>query len=146
MKKLVLMLAVITSTFLCAAAREVNVSEKVKKSFTAEFAAAQDVVWTTTSNYYRASFLYNGSYVNAYYSIDEDLVAVTRNISPADLPVSLQAAVKKNYSTYWVSDLFEISNAEGTSYYITLENAETTTILKSIAGGAWTNYKKIHKS
>lgn len=72
-----------------------NVSEKVKKSFTAEFAAAQDVVWTTTSNYYRASFLYNGSYVNAYYSIDEDLVAVTRNISPADLPVSLQAAVKR---------------------------------------------------
>ena len=49
-----------------------------------------------------------------------ELMGLTRYISSLDLPISLQAGLKKDYSNYWISDLFEVSNSEGTGYYITL--------------------------
>lgn len=145
MKKLVLTLAIAVST-LCAFAREVNVSDKVLKAFNTEFTAAKEVEWSISKDFYKASFIYNGNYVYAFYGMDDELVAVTRNISPSDLPINLQTSIKKSYASYWVSDLFELNNETGTSYYITLENADTKLVLKSEAGAAWNSYKKISKS
>ncbi|MBK8953697.1 MAG: hypothetical protein IPM85_17145 [Chitinophagaceae bacterium] len=145
MKKLVLTLAVAVST-MCAFAREVNVSEKVLKAFNTEFTAAKEVEWSINKDFYKASFVYNGNYVYAFYNMEDELIAVTRNISPAGLPMNLQTSIKKNYSDYWVSDLFELNNEDGTAYYITLENADTKLVLRSQAGAAWGNYKKVNKS
>jgi len=39
-----------------------------------------------------------------------------------------------------------LSNAEGTSYYITLEQADSKLILKSEDGSNWSVYKKAVKS
>ena len=70
---------------------------------------------------------------------------MTRNISSLELPISLQANLKNNYSKYWISDLFEVSNQEGTSYYITMENADSKIVLKSSGNGRWNTYKKMAK-
>ncbi|MGZ8517547.1 MAG: hypothetical protein ACXWWD_09360 [Chitinophagaceae bacterium] len=69
---------------------------------------------------------------------------MTRNISSLELPISLQTNLKNNYSKYWISDLFEISNNEGTSYYITLENADSKIVLKSDSN-KWNTFKKMAK-
>jgi hypothetical protein len=62
-----------------------------------------------------------------------------------DLPISLQSSLKKGYEGYWISDLFEVSNNEGTNYYITMENADSKVVLKSTSGGNWNNFKKLAK-
>src|SRR5687768_18617525 len=130
MKKIIIMLAVAISS-LTAFAREENVSTTVLTSFNKQFTGATEVQWTTTNDYYKAAFVYNGQNVSAFYQLDGGLIAMTRNISSLELPISLQTNLKNNYSKYWISDLFEISNSEGTSYYVTLENADSKIVLKS---------------
>ena len=130
---------------LAAFAGEENVSPKVLDAFNQEFKATTQVEWATGENYYRASFIYNNKHVFAYYNMDGELLALTRYLSSMDLPLNLQTGLKKDYSNYWISDLFEVSRDGGTHYYITLENADTRLILQSSGTEGWDVYKKINK-
>jgi hypothetical protein len=144
MKKIIITLAVAISS-LTAFAGEENVSSSVLKAFNKEFAGVKEVKWTTAENYYKAEFVFNGQNVTAFYQVDGEMMALTRNISSLELPISLQTNLKNNYSGYWISDLFEMSNSEGTSYYITMENADSKVVLKSVGSGKWTSFKKMSK-
>jgi len=145
MKKMILTLAIAVSSF-AVFAREENVSKKVLDEFKTEFTTAKEVEWTTGRDYYRASFKYNEKYVFAYYSLEGDLLGLTRYISPADLPISLQINLKKKSDGYWISDLFEVAKNGTTSYYLTLENADSKTVLKSSGGSDWEVFKSVKKS
>ncbi|MBL7733381.1 MAG: hypothetical protein JNM88_19595 [Chitinophagaceae bacterium] len=145
MKKMILTLAIAVST-VGAFAREANVSEKVLNAFNTEFKAATNVEWTIATDYYMASFQYNEKYINAFYSTEGELLGLSRNLSPADLPLNLQTSLKKEYADYWISDLLEVAKSEGTSYYITLEDADSKIVLKASGGNGWTNYKKVKKA
>lgn len=122
-----------------------NINPKVLHSFKTEFSTAQKVVWTASPDFYRASFEINDRKVVAYYTTDGELIGLTRNISSAQLPVHLQGSIKNNYSDYWISDLFEVSNNNGTSYYVTLEDGENKLVLTSEDGSDWSTYKKDRK-
>jgi hypothetical protein len=145
MKKIIITLAVALST-LSSFAREVEVSSRVLDKFKSEFAGAKEVSWTAGENFYKAEFVYNDQHVFAFYSTTGELLGLTRYISSLDLPINLQASLKKNYGNYWISDLFEVSNEEGTGYYLTMENADSKVVLKSTGGGSWDVYKKIAKA
>ena len=145
MKKMILTLAIAMST-LCSFAREVEVNSRVLNAFRQEFTGAKEVSWTAGSNYYRVMFVYNDQYVSAFYTQEGELMAVTRYISSLDLPISLQSNLKKNYNDYWISDLFEVSNNDGTSYYITLEDADMKIVLKSDGTAGWSIYQKTTKT
>jgi hypothetical protein len=145
MKKIIMTLAVALST-LCSFAGEENVNAKVLNAFNSEFASATEIKWTAGKNYYKAAFVFNNQYVFAFYNTEGELLGLTRYISSLDLPLNLQTDLKKGYSNYWISDLFEVSNNEGTGYYITLENADTRIVLKSSGGNDWSVYQKITKA
>jgi hypothetical protein len=115
------------------------------KSFRSAFKSATEVSWSVTENLYKANFSLNGQYVSAFYNAEGQMIALTKNLSSLELPIALQAKLKKNYDGYWISDLIEVAGEEGTSYYITLENADTKLILKS-SGLDWSSYKKQRKS
>jgi CRISPR/Cas system-associated exonuclease Cas4 (RecB family) len=123
-----------------------NVSEKVLDAFKTEFNTVNDVEWTIGSDYYKASFVYNEKHVFAFYNMDGELLGLTRYISPIDLPLNLQVSLKKNNDSYWISDLFEVAKNGMTSYYITIENADTKTVLKSTGGNDWEKFKTVKKS
>jgi hypothetical protein len=146
MKKIIVTLAIAIST-LGAFAGEVKVSSRVLDAFQSEFKTATEVNWTEGSNFYKATFVFNGQHVSAFYNTDGELMGTTRYISSLDLPINLQASLKRGYSNYWIADLFEVSNSEGTSYYITMENADSKIVLKSASGdSSWKAYKKITKA
>ncbi len=145
MKKIIVTLAVALST-MCSFAGEVKVSSRVLDAFNSNFASAKEVSWTATNSYYKASFVFNDQYVFAFYGTDGELMGLTRYISSVDLPITLQAGLKKDYSNYWITDLFEVSNNEGTGYYITLENADSKVVLKSTGGENWKTYQKKTKA
>jgi hypothetical protein len=145
MKKIFLSAALAIITGLAVSAENPEVNAQVLAAFKNQFPAASETEWSTGSEYYKASFVYNNNYVNAYYTSEGEFLATIRNISSVDLPVVLQANLKKNYGSFWVSELFELSKQDGTSYSVTLENADEKIILKSVNGTAWTVFKKTGK-
>ena len=140
MKKMILVLAVIVSA-MSAFASDEKVNAKVLQAFQTEFNVAKNVSWTTGENYFKAEFVFNNQRVQAFYSVEGELLGLTRYITLPDLPLSLQANLKKNYSDYWISDVFEVSKSDATGYYITLEDADTRLVMKSTDGEEWTVYK-----
>lgn len=146
MKKMILSLAIALTTLGAFAAGEENVNQKVLDAFKNEFNTAREVEWAAGADYYRAAFVYNEKYVFAYYSTEGDLLGITRYISPADLPMNLQISLKKKYSSYWISDLFEVAKNETTSYYITVEDADAKIVLKSTGGSDWSVFKTVKKA
>ena len=145
MKKMILTLAIALST-MCSFAREVEVNSRVLNAFETEFTGATGVNWTAGDNYYKVAFVYNDQHVCAFYSTEGRMIGMTRYISSLDLPMSLQTSLKKGYNNYWISDLFELSNDDGTAYYITVEDADSKVVLKSQGTSGWSVYKKSTKS
>jgi len=146
MKKMILSLAIALTTLSAFAAGEENVNQKVLDAFKNEFNTVREVEWAAGADYYRAAFVYNEKYVFAYYSTEGDLLGITRYISPVDLPMNLQISLKKKYSSYWISDLFEVAKNETTSYYITVEDADAKIVLKSTGGSDWSVFKTEKKA
>ena len=143
MKKMIMTLAIALSS-LAVFAGEENVSQKVLDAFKNEFSIAQQVEWTVGDSYYKAAFVYNNQHVFAFYDMDGELIGLTRYMSSVDLPINLQLSMKKG-NGYWISDLFEVAKNESTTYYVTLETADTKIVLKSADGNSWENYQKTKK-
>jgi hypothetical protein len=146
MKRLVLTLTIALSLIsLSSFATDKEVNPAALKSFNSSFKNATEVNWTISKEYFKANFALNGQYVAAYYDAEGKLLALTRNISTSQLPIGLQVNLKKNYDGLWISDLVEITNDEGTTYYVTLENADTKLVLRSNYQN-WEKFKKQSKS
>jgi CRISPR/Cas system-associated exonuclease Cas4 (RecB family) len=145
MKKMILTMVIAISS-LAVSAREAEVNKKVLDAFKTEFTTARDVEWTVGKDFYKAAFIFNDKHVFAYYNIDGDLLGLTRYISPVDMPLNLQISLKEKSNGYWISDLFEMAKNGTTSYYLTIENAETKTVLKSTSGSDWEEFKTVKKS
>jgi hypothetical protein len=122
-----------------------NVNEQVISAFKKDFATAQDVSWEKSKEISKATFKLNDQVMFAYYAEGGNLLAVIRNIVSTQLPINLLSDLKKNYSGYWISDLFEMASDDATSYYVTVENGDQSIVLKSSGLNAWETFKKEKK-
>lgn len=146
MKSLLIVLTVLSSLFTTSTYASNDVSTPALRSFQKAFGTATDVVWTTTSSdLYKVNFVLNSQHASAYYNQEGDLMAITRNISSLQLPVVLQASLKKEYQDQWITELFEVSNETGVHYYVTLEDADNKIVLKSNTSAGWSVYLKTRK-
>ena len=144
MKKMILLWAMsLATTILFASPKVVN--PKVLEAFRKEFVNVQEVKWTEGSDFCIAQFMYNGQSVRAYYSNSGESLGLFRYISSLNLPVRLQLSLKKRYSNFWITDLYEISKGSGTNYFITIEDAVESVMLKASSGGDWVRIKSIEK-
>lgn len=138
MKKLIITMTMIITFITSAVAGDEKIRNEVQKAFTSRFSGAKHVTWKNGIDYYKATFNYNDNWMYVYYSKDAELMAEGRNLLFTQLPFYLQNNLKSRYSDYWITELFELSNDDGFRYYITLQNAEHSIILKSSNGGSWT--------
>ena len=122
-----------------------NVNDKVQTSFKQEFATAQNVVFSKTNNYIKAAFTLNNQVMEAYYTADGEMIGVSKNLLSTELPIGLQVDLKRDYTDYWISDLFEFATNSNSSYFITVENADQKITLQS-NGNEWIVYKKAKKA
>jgi hypothetical protein len=123
-----------------------DVSNQVAASFSKDFATAKDVKWQKSANYIKATFMLDNEVMYAYYNENGEQIGVVRNILSDKLPINLMSGLKKNYSNYWISDLFEMATESQSNYYVTLETADETLVLKSNGTNEWTVYKRTKKS
>lgn len=136
---LVAMLLTASSTF---ATPTDDSNEAVKVAFHKDFKKAELTSTEVKATYTKLTFKLNGVVMYAFYSDNGQLLAVTRNITSNQLPIQLLLEVKKNYSDYWISDLFELTGDGASNYYITLENADQRVTLRSNGSDTWETYEK----
>jgi len=146
MKKIMMMLVLVlmVSTTFAFRNKEV-ISKQAVNAFKNEFASATDVAWSVGKSYYKVAFTMDDQKLFAYYNNQGEFIAVSRFISSSQLPLNLQSNLKKIYSNYWISDLFEMTTNDATNYYVTFENADTKIVLKSTDGSSWSVYQKSKK-
>ena len=122
-----------------------GINDKAVSSFNQEFAQASEAKWEAKNDFSKVTFTLNNQVMFAYYGNNGDLIAVIKNISSAQLPLNLLSKVKKDYQSSWISGLFEMSDTAETSYYLTLEDGDNTTVLKSTNGSSWEVFRKTKK-
>ena len=143
MKLLIIALSLFTTVLAKTGyANETVITPVVLNNFQNSFADANNVSWSEVNGMYKARFYVNKQFITGYYNVDGDLVAMIKNISTSELPKSLQASLRNSIGQFWITDLFEIINEDGKSYYITLENADSQVVLKSESNKKWSVYKK----
>ena len=147
MKKIMMTLALaLTLSTMYAFTGEEAINKQALNAFKTEFASATDAAWTVGSDYYKVTFTMNDQKLFAYYSMNGEFMAVTRFISSFQLPLNLQSSLKRSNTNYWITDLFEMANHDGTSYYVTLETADSKIVLKSTDGSDWSVFQKSKKA
>jgi hypothetical protein len=111
----------------------------IRTSFSRDFQNAQLVSTQDYNSFTKVTFKMNDVVMFAFYNTNGELLAVTRNIVSSQLPVNLLTSLKKHYGNNWITDLFELSGNEQNCYYISLENADSKTTLRS-NGSDWEVY------
>jgi hypothetical protein len=146
MKKITMILALVLtiSTSFAFTGKEA-INQQAVYAFKTEFAGATDAAWTIGSHFDKVTFTMNKQILFAYYNKSGEFMAVTQYISSLELPRYLQRSIKKSYGNYWISDLFKITKHDETSYYVTLENADSKIVLKSDNGSSWAVFQKSEK-
>lgn len=118
------------------------VNSVVLNSFNKTYANATAPDWTVTKDFIRVRFTWEGEILYAYYNTLGEQLAVTRNIKPSQLPITLAAVIKSKYSDYYLADLFEISSETETFYYATIRKGNCAIVLKASPSDPWRVYKK----
>lgn len=146
MKKIILAFSLVIITASSAFAEGGKIPARALVSFQTEFSEAQEINWSPVNDYYVAKFVLHGQNIFAYYTAEGDFLSTARHLSSLQLPINLLRGLKNDYNSYWVTDLIEVSNSDGTAYYVTLENAEKQLMLKSKNSGYWNSYSKKQKA
>jgi hypothetical protein len=121
-----------------------NDNDNISAYFHKDFRQAEILETKANADYTKLTFKMNNMILTAFYTNKGELLAVTHNITSTQLPLSLLMQVKHDYSSYWISDLFELNANGETNYYLTLENTEKKVTLRS-NNNNWEVYSKAAK-
>ena len=125
---------------LCSFAKPVDsINGEIKASFQKSFQNGRIISTEVRKGFTKLTFKMNDVIMYAFYSDNGELLAVTRNITSSQLPMSLMMSLKNEYTGYWITDLFELSGDGLNSYYVSLENADLKLVLRS-NGDTWEVY------
>ncbi|MDI3318601.1 hypothetical protein [Pinibacter soli] len=122
-----------------------NPISNAQANFNKQFKQATNVNWSKVGEREKVCFTLDGRAVCAYYDTDGKLYSITRSLLSTELPLILSADLKQSYSDFWITNISEVANGEGTTYYATLENADHELVLKSTNISEWSVYQKFKK-
>ena len=124
---------------------EADVNQLAVRSFHKDFTTAKNIKWEQKTGYVKVEFTMNEQVLFAYYDNDGKLTAIVRNLVSDQLPINLLTGLKKEYTGYWISELFELASDDQTTYYVTLENADKKIVLRSNGVDTWDVFSKTRK-
>jgi hypothetical protein len=119
-------------------------SPEVLNSFYYSFAQNTPVAWSTFRDLYKADVTINNKRLSIFYNADGESVAVAQYILINDIPESLRSDLMKTVGADTIKETFEVSNTQGSNYYVTVENEKQTKILVAF-GNKWKVFQKINK-
>ncbi len=135
------MLTVITSAAI--ANPDPSSEEKAKETFKREFAGAESVIWKESGDFYKVSFVLSGNPVEAYFNADGELEGSARFLTVNELPLSILTSFTKRFDKADVLDIYEVNNADGTSYRFTFKQDNKKYRVKMDTAGNISEKEKI---
>jgi hypothetical protein len=124
MKKLILSFAMLVSLVATSFAAGTG-KNPVETIFARQFAGAEHVKWSAAQDgLSKVTFTLAGIRTEAYYSQEAELLGTLRNLFYSQLPLSVMQTVNNKFTGGVVIEIMEITNAEGTSYRVILEQKE----------------------
>ena len=141
MKKRIIALstAIIMITSMSFASDVRAIPTSVVTAFEHEFEEANNINWINTNDFYKAFFTVDEFSMEAFYSLDGELIAVSKKITIDQLPIILLKKAKEKIGSYHVSSIFELSTDRGIEYFISVENGNDKKIFKN-SGYTWIRY------
>jgi len=126
MKKLILSVAMLLSLGVASSfAADSKEDPRIQSMFARHFTGAENVKWTTLEDgLMKVTFTLGGIRTEAYYSADAELLGSVRNLFYSQLPLTVMQTVNNKFEGAIVLEVMEITNTNGTSYRMTLEQKE----------------------
>ena len=123
-----------------------SMNGQIAASFQKSFKNAKVLNTEVNRHFTKLTFKMDDIILFAFYSDNGQLLALTRNILSTQLPIDLMMDLKKSYSGYWITELFELNGDEQNCYYVSLENADSKVVLRSTSDNNWEVYEKTAKN
>ena len=146
MKKLFIAALMAVAVGSSAFALDVNkISFKIKNSFEAQFAGAENVTWSLRETYTKASFTLAEESVEAFFAADGEIIGYSRKVDFKRLPLNAVQKIKKGYAAYIVKESIEFDQDGEKSYYVSLEDGAKKQILQVSLYGNVTVHSGLRK-
>ncbi|WP_153796852.1 hypothetical protein [Foetidibacter luteolus] len=110
-------------------------NEKLVQSFNQTFPNAQSVKWSENDNGYLVSFTQTGTLTKIRYDKEGNFLNSLRYYQEKDLPLKVLLAVKKKYKDKSVFGVTELTNENGVTYQLTLNDDKKWYIINSTTDG-----------
>lgn len=146
MTAFILALVLTITTSFAFAADNKDIIHQVNATFKQHFKTAQIINTEASGKYTKVTFKMNDNIMTAFYNDNGNLLAVVHNMLSSQLPADLKTDLKNNYADYWITELFEIKGEDHVNhqsvncYYISLENADSKCVLRSVDNSTWELY------
>ena len=141
-----LIISISMMVFSLAMYANVEVNEKVLKSFKETFPKAEQVNWQEYSDNYVVNFMELGIRERITYDKDGNFVSATRYYLEENLPPNILFKVKKKYPGQKVFGVTEVETDTSVDYYIKLEDSSNWTTVKSDVSGVMEVVEKYKKA
>ena len=120
-----------------------NVSTAVQAQFENQYADAEDVTWTATSQFQKASFKLNGKQMTAFYNLDNEHVATTQATSVEKLSAAAKTRLEKAYKDYTVKNVIQYDNGK-TIYFVNLKKDQKEVLVRVMPDNSVYFFKQIN--
>lgn len=124
MKNLILSLSVVLVTGVTPvlATEQFDADPITEAVFAKKFSGAENVKWSQVDDgHKKVSFTLGGIRAEAFFSADGELLGTVRNLFYSQLPLVVIQAVNNRFDSPVIVEVKEITNLDGTSYKIVLE-------------------------
>lgn len=129
-----------------AFANNPRVDEVLEKKFTSSFPSASSVKWYENKEGYEVIFIHNKVQCRINYGTDGNMKQMRRDYYADGLPPFIFNAVQKEHPSKKVYGVTEITNADGITYHLILEDTKHWTFVESTSGGQLSLVKRLRKA
>lgn len=146
MKKSLLSALLMMVLSVVAFAKNDKEKDKEKKSKVAYYAhelvGAENVIWTKSGKFQKASFLKDGARMTAFYNWQNELIATTQIVEVTELPAKAIQNLVKNFPGNNMGEIVRYKNNE-TVYFVNLTSEKEDFIVKIDEANNVSYFKKL---
>jgi hypothetical protein len=141
MKKLFIAALIVLAAGSSAFAADVKLNSRIKANFEALFSGAQNITWDVTEQYVSAAFVLDDEEITAFFKTDGELIGTSQKVELKALPAKAIKRIKKEYSSYKITDSIEFTHDDEKAYYVMIEDGNKKQILEVSVLGSVSVFK-----
>lgn len=146
MKKILLAVAILCSSFNLWASGTGNINQKVLNAFNKTFKDVKNANWSESDQYYVVSFHQDKVLTNITYDHEGNIVKTLRYYNEDHLPLLVLTRLRSKYANMKIFGVTEESSEEGTIYHVVLEDQHNWLHVNATATGSLSFESKYNKA